>query len=286
MESTKQRLSERELIRIYWVDELLILILFCIVFLFIVDPFIIEGILNQEPYWYNPRDRQFLEGIIGWYDYGIHAVLLLVCMAVGMCVGIFIGSLTLRFAGERRFREEPNNRSAKIILLVATCVPGILIILGVIASFMNVSFPIGFLDSIVEGIFIGILIGGHLSIRNIRREYIATPTKREKLVVIGSILGLLAATMLMAMGVIVALSNKVPPYVPVPYWRVVAGMNLILGTLIATSAALMWKKHSFSGSVLAIIFSYLSIGVGGGFMIGIILGFLGGILGLSRAGCV
>lgn len=60
-------------------------------------------------------------------------------------------------------------------------------------------------------------------------------------------------------------------------------VGLVFGVLVLVGATMInsgEKSKVKTGSILALVFSILSIFVGGGFYIGLILGLIGGILGL------
>lgn len=78
------------------------------------------------------------------------------------------------------------------------------------------------------------------------------------------------------------IASFVPIFGAIAFVLVVLG--LIFGIIIIAGAALMYTTSPSRvkvGSILVLIFSILSIVIGGGFIIGLILGVVGGALGLA-----
>lgn len=62
-----------------------------------------------------------------------------------------------------------------------------------------------------------------------------------------------------------------------------AAVGLIFALLVIVGALLIYMPgKEVVGGILVIIFSILSIVIGGGFLIGLILGIIGGVLGLVK----
>ena len=62
-----------------------------------------------------------------------------------------------------------------------------------------------------------------------------------------------------------------------------AAAGVIFGIIVLIGAILIYKPgRELTGGILVIIFSILSIIIGGGFIIGLILGIIGGALGLAK----
>ena len=55
----------------------------------------------------------------------------------------------------------------------------------------------------------------------------------------------------------------------------------VFGILVIVGAVLMYKGSTTAGGVLVILFGLLSIVIGGGFIIGIVLAIVGGALALA-----
>jgi hypothetical protein len=97
--------------------------------------------------------------------------------------------------------------------------------------------------------------------------------------------------MLVAAGLISSLGGGHMPGVPYPLEligsliTVIGVVGLIFGILILVGATMIYSGEPSKvriGSILVLIFSILSLlTVGGGFLIGFILGLIGGILGLT-----
>ena len=63
---------------------------------------------------------------------------------------------------------------------------------------------------------------------------------------------------------------------------VLGGVAIAFAVLIIVGAALMYTGMTTVGGVIVIVFSLLSIFVGSGWLIGLVLGLIGGILGLLQ----
>ena len=60
-------------------------------------------------------------------------------------------------------------------------------------------------------------------------------------------------------------------------------IGLVFGGLVIVGAILIYlPRKETVGGIIVIIFSILSIIIGGGFIIGLILGIIGGLLGLAK----
>jgi hypothetical protein len=64
--------------------------------------------------------------------------------------------------------------------------------------------------------------------------------------------------------------------------NVVGGVAVLFGVFIIVGAYLIYKGLITSGGIVVIVFAALSILVGSGWLIGLILALVGGILGLLR----
>jgi hypothetical protein len=64
--------------------------------------------------------------------------------------------------------------------------------------------------------------------------------------------------------------------------NIVGGVALVLGIVIIVGAYLIYSGMQVAGGTLVIIFSVLSIIVGSGWLVGLILGVIGGILALLK----
>ena len=118
------------------------------------------------------------------------------------------------------------------------------------------------------------------------------PTAAFVLSLISGILVLLTGILiLVAAGLISSLGEGHMPGVPYPLEliesliTVIGVVGLIFGILILVGATMIYSGEPSKvriGSILVLIFSILSLlTVGGGFLIGFILGLIGGILGLT-----
>ncbi len=64
--------------------------------------------------------------------------------------------------------------------------------------------------------------------------------------------------------------------------NIIGGVAIVFAILIIFGAYLMYVGVTTSGGVLVIVFAVLSLFVGSGWLIGLILALVGGILGLLR----
>ncbi len=65
--------------------------------------------------------------------------------------------------------------------------------------------------------------------------------------------------------------------------EVIGVIAIIFGVLILIGAILLYKPgYEIVGGILVLVFSALSIVTGGGFLVGFILGIVGGALGLAK----
>ncbi|MGA2385288.1 MAG: hypothetical protein ABSG33_02005 [Candidatus Bathyarchaeia archaeon] len=64
--------------------------------------------------------------------------------------------------------------------------------------------------------------------------------------------------------------------------NVLGGIAVAFGVVIIVGAYLIWTRMEATGAVIVLIFSVLSIFVGSGWLIGLILGVIGGILALLK----
>jgi hypothetical protein len=64
--------------------------------------------------------------------------------------------------------------------------------------------------------------------------------------------------------------------------NLIGGIAVVFAVLIIVGAYLIYSGAEMTGGVIAIIFSVLSIFVGSGWLIGLILGVIGGILAIVK----
>jgi len=65
-------------------------------------------------------------------------------------------------------------------------------------------------------------------------------------------------------------------------WSVLGGIAVVFGVIILVGAYLIYNGMEIAGGLIVLIFSVLSIFVGSGWLIGLILGIVGGVLGLLK----
>ncbi len=92
-------------------------------------------------------------------------------------------------------------------------------------------------------------------------------------------LGIAASLLFFAMGVYVFFTGDVSlAQTKIP--AIVVGINIMQGLSGLIFVALIYRKRAYSGGILLILSSYFTVSVGGGFLIGIGLGILSGILAI------
>ncbi len=64
--------------------------------------------------------------------------------------------------------------------------------------------------------------------------------------------------------------------------NIIGGVAVLFAVLIIAGAYLIYSGAETAGGIIVIVFSALSIFVGSGWLIGLILGLVGGILGLLK----
>jgi len=64
--------------------------------------------------------------------------------------------------------------------------------------------------------------------------------------------------------------------------NLLGGIAVAIGIVIIIGAILIYNRMEVAGGVIVIIFSVLSIFVGSGWLVGLILGVIGGILALAK----
>lgn len=106
----------------------------------------------------------------------------------------------------------------------------------------------------------------------------------------GFIISLIAGVLILINGLmfvvlaefIESLGGALPIFVE-GIFATLAAIGVILAILVIIGAILIYMPgKEIIGGILVIIFSILSIFIGGGFLIGLILGIIGGALGLAK----
>lgn len=99
----------------------------------------------------------------------------------------------------------------------------------------------------------------------------------------GFILSLIAGILILINGgIIAAIGSMFLAFLPVAS-VVIAAAGLIFGIVVIIGAILLYKGKTMIGGILVILFSLFSLSIGGGFIIGFILGLVGGILGIAKS---
>ncbi|MCS7115959.1 MAG: hypothetical protein RMJ31_02685 [Nitrososphaerota archaeon] len=75
---------------------------------------------------------------------------------------------------------------------------------------------------------------------------------------------------------------EIPFNPPLTFISLLAILGLVCGMIILLASYLTYRGRVILGGLLTLTFSILSIVVGGGFLIGMILGIIGGVFTLAR----
>jgi hypothetical protein len=96
------------------------------------------------------------------------------------------------------------------------------------------------------------------------------------------VLSMIAGVFIMINGLIVAILGAFMTFMFMPAGIVVLIAGLILGLVVFIAAIKLSQnpEEHITWGVLILVFSLLSIVIGGGFIIGMILGFIGGLLAI------
>ena len=74
-----------------------------------------------------------------------------------------------------------------------------------------------------------------------------------------------------------------PPDIVRPYLPIVGVVSVISGVLAIIAGWLILQRKKSLGSPLAIVFSIIGFAGGGGFIIGTVLGLIGGVMNFRRS---
>lgn len=272
--------------RLDWTGEFFFLLFIFTFYFFLIYPFIIETILNQEGWLYSVDSRRFMVEVFGWYDYRVHCILVLISMVIGGCISIVIAKLVrTRWKSKGTFSHQ-NNEKLFIPLAIVLMISSMLLVPGnIFSERLGILLPTFFPVHLVEGMWMGVAVAGYRDCKRLMTHLNIPMDKvpRKKKPTIGVILSFLAAASFFITGGIVAVRGEVLPFVQVSFVRIVVGMNIILGVMVMLGALLLWNGHHIAGSVVVPVFSYFSLGIGGGFYFGVGLGIAGGLLGFVNS---
>lgn len=285
MESEEYNEVRNTFKRLDWTSEFFLLFFIFTFYFFLVYPFIIESLLNQEWYIYSVNARRFLVEVFGWYDYRVHCILVLVSMIIGAYISIAIATLSRTRGKSKETFSNQNLSKLFIPLTIVLMVSSIHLVVGTIFT-KRLGFPLPtFLRvNLVEGMWMGVGVAGYRDSKRLKK-HLNIPTEKipkKNKPTIGVILSSLAAASFFITGGIVAVRGQVPSFIDVPYVRIIVGMNILLGLMVLIGALLLWQRHHIAGAVVVLVFSYLTLGVGGGFYLGVGLGIGGSLLGFER----
>jgi hypothetical protein len=65
-------------------------------------------------------------------------------------------------------------------------------------------------------------------------------------------------------------------------WNIIGGIAVVFAVIIIVGAYLIYSGTEMAGGVIVLIFSVLSIFAGSGWLVGLILGVIGGVLALLK----
>lgn len=119
-----------------------------------------------------------------------------------------------------------------------------------------------------------------------------TETKEVKKATAGFVISLIAAILILINGLVVvalfATAGGMMSIVPGledlgAIMTAIGAVGLIFGIIVLIGAILIYMPgKEVIGGILVLIFSILSIVIGGGFIVGLILGIIGGALGIVK----
>lgn len=99
---------------------------------------------------------------------------------------------------------------------------------------------------------------------------------------VGLILSLVAAVVLMVQGGLLTITVREFMLTGSPLLAtLLAGMSLIFGVMVLLGSVYVWRGDTSRGGWLILLFSLLSLCISGGWLVGLLLGTLGGTLILT-----
>ncbi len=122
------------------------------------------------------------------------------------------------------------------------------------------------------------------------RETQAPPPPPRKKAVAGFIISLIAGVLILInaimvfamMSFIFGMAGSIMPGLGLAV-ELMGAMGLIFSIIVIVGAIMIYSPgREVAGGILVLIFSILSIIIGGGFFIGLILGIIGGALGIAK----
>lgn len=118
------------------------------------------------------------------------------------------------------------------------------------------------------------------------------PVSTPKIAMLGFVFSLLGAILILARGLVRIVVGDVITFAGSDFVRhrflaglalnIIGGIAVVFAILILVGAYFIYKGMTTAGGVIVIIFSLLSILVGSGWLIGLIIGVIGGILALLK----
>jgi len=113
-----------------------------------------------------------------------------------------------------------------------------------------------------------------------------------KKAMLGFLFSLIGAILILVRGIVLIVRGDIITFVGSDEVRrrflagialnLIGGVAIVFAILIIVSAYLLYAGMATAGGIMVIVFSALSIFVGSGWLIGLILGLIGGILGLLK----
>ena len=125
-----------------------------------------------------------------------------------------------------------------------------------------------------------------------QQQKISQTVSQTNRAMLGLVFSILGGVLILTRGVIRIVAGDVITFVGSDEIRhrflaglalnIIGGVAVLFGILIIVGAYLIYNRMEVAGGIIVIIFSLLSIFVGSGWLIGLILGLIGGILGLLK----
>ncbi len=255
-------------------DEFIVAALIVSLFALFVYPLYIEGVLNGENFWFCPEEALFIKGLFGSYNYVLHDLLLVALFFLGVLVTLF----GLRFYIDRSINSDGGDFFEYKVLFKAVIIGTMAMSFTLLIWFLLDRRYSTFFMFTIFGLLFGTLLTIHIYLT--REIHIMNVLKfKEDTLKRAFYLGIAASLLFFAMGVYVFFTGDVSlAQTKIP--TIVVGINIMQGISGLIFVALIYRKRAYSGGILLILSSYFTVSVGGGFLIGIGLGILSGILAI------
>ncbi len=108
-------------------------------------------------------------------------------------------------------------------------------------------------------------------------------SSEDQRAIAGFTISLIAGILILSNGLLLstAIGSILGLVLPTLSGRIIIAAGIVFGGLVIIGSILLDRGKRTIGGLMVVIFSTLSIIIGGGFLIGLILGIVGGALGLA-----